>query len=360
MVTTGNIVVAIPVKNEEAVIRVCVAAHLTQTLPPGIILLLLNNCTDLTLNICQKIQSEAANLKIVQCELPAALASAGEARRLALDHAARLAGNGLILTTDADALPDNNWIADNVAEIAAGADVVCGKAEIDETGRYNLTRRLEFDDMREKFLHEKIDEIVALADPDPADPWPRHQQNSGASIAVKATVLQQAGGAPHVASGEDRALIERLRLVDARIRHAPHIKVNVSGRLEGRAPGGMAETLRRRIVKPDALLDEAIEPVVDAYRRAKAKAALRAVRAGRGCARQLAEDLLISPETMRPALDSTFFGTAWDTIQRASPVLHRRRVSATDLARETRQALALLDQLKSTDNEHARNLADAG
>jgi len=362
MVTSGNIVVALPVKNEEAVIRVCLERLRAQTRSPDLIILLLNNCTDLTLDICKEAQQNASNIKVETCELSGALASAGEARRRAFNHAMRLAGDGLILTTDADAFPERTWIANNVEEVEAGADVVCGMAEIDAADTHNITRRLEFDDMREKLLLNAVDEITALTDPEPADPWPRHQQNSGASIAVKAALLRQVGGAPCVASGEDRALIERMRQVDARIRHAPHIKVSVSGRLEGRAVGGMAETIRRRILKPDEVLDEAIEPVVDAYRRAKARAALRSVRDGQGGGDRLAQDLLISLETLRRALHSPFFGPAWTKIQIKSPVLHRRRVPFADLARETRHALALLEQLKNatvkTTHERPATLAD--
>jgi GT2 family glycosyltransferase len=344
---TGNIVVAIPVKNEEALISSCLEGLIAQTRCPHHIVLLLNNCTDRTRDICRELQRGAPNIKIEDYELIGTLSSAGEARRLALDHALRMAGDGLILTTDADASPNSTWIADNVAEIEAGADAVCGMAELGSADMDAAICRLKFNDMREKLLLELLDEISALVDPDTADPWPRHQQNSGASIAVRAALLGQVGGAPQLANGEDRALIERLRLVDARIRHAPHIKVSVSGRLEGRAAGGMAETMKRRMLKPDELLDEAVEPVVDAYRRVLARGALRSIRQGQGGGDQLARDLLLNPERLRRALQSPFFGTAWAEIQRESPVLHRRQVHCADLARETRQALALLKQLKA-------------
>ena len=298
MGTKNNIIVAIPVKNEEALIRPCLDRMIHQTRSPTSVILLLNNCTDFTLDICRDAQRANSNIIIETCELPAVVASAGEARRRVLDLAMTLAGDGLILTTDADALPDITWIADNLAEIEAGADVVCGMAAIDKADNNNIPRRLQFDDMREKLLLQIIDEITALVDPEPADPWPRHQQNSGASIALKAELLRRIGGAPHVPSGEDRALIERLGLIDARIRHTPSIQVSVSGRLEGRAAGGMAETIKRRILMSDEVLDDTIEPVVDAYRRAMARAGLRAVWNGNGDCERLAKDLLISTEAL--------------------------------------------------------------
>ncbi len=187
---------------------------------------------------------------------------------------------------------------------------------------------------------------MALTDPDPADPWPRHQQNSGASLGVRAKLLRRIGGAPMVAHGEDRALVAAARLVDARIRHAPEITVPVSGRLDGRAIGGMAETLRRRSQSPDLLADERLEPSVDALRRARARANLRAVYHGGGTA-DLAADLLIRPPDFEAALGAPHFGMAWRDVQALSPVLQRRRVRFADLARETRQAFGILAEWRA-------------
>jgi hypothetical protein len=209
-----------------------------------------------------------------------------------------------------------------------------------------IPERLHEDHRREAACLAALDELFALVDPDMIDPWPRHQQNSGASIAVTVAALARAGGAPAVASGEDRLLIERLRLVDARIRHAD-ISVSVSGRLDGRAAGGMADTIKRRLRKPDIFADERIEPAIDAYRRALARARLRAVRRNRRAALSLGRDLLISESAMRDALAQKYFGAVWAQVQRLSPVLQRRRLRAEDLAAETSHAYWLREQVLS-------------
>jgi glycosyltransferase involved in cell wall biosynthesis len=341
---TGPLVVAIPVRNEQAHIGICLAALLGQTLPADKILLLLNNCTDQTGDIVRAAAACDRRLLVAEVPLPGPRANAGEARRLALNIAAKLAGpRGVILTTDADCEVGPDWIALNLSEIAHGADVVCGMARISPEADHAVSGGLHFDLARESMYAMLLDEIVALVDPDPADPWPRHQQHSGASIAMTTSILRAAGGAPRVAAGEDRALIERCRLVDARIRHAPRIEVAVSGRLEGRAPGGMAESLRRRARHLDEETDAALEPAVDAYRRVLARARLRAVRGDEGSAESLARDLLIHPALMADALRLGPFGACWAMVERISPVLHRRRVKFVDLARETRQAIALRD-----------------
>jgi GT2 family glycosyltransferase len=338
-------IVAIPVRNEEQHLKSCLDALSNQTHPANRIFLLLNNCTDASRRICEQAQTSRGTIQIMECQLNGAEASAGEARRRALDHALALCADGIILTTDADSVVPASWIADNLAEIAIGADCVCGMAVIDPRDTAATPRRLEFDDMRERLLLRLQDEIRALVDPDPFDPWPRHQQHSGASIAVSAAALRRAGGAPRIASGEDRALVARMALFDANIRHAPQIQVMVSGRAEGRAAGGMAETIARRRQAPDRLTDEMLEPTVDAYRRSLARLRLRAVRRGGAMPEDIAKDLIISPPTLRAALQDPWFGAAWETIQRASPILRRRRVAYVDLACETRQALALRDHL---------------
>ena len=140
--------------------------------------------------------------------------------------------------------------------------------------------------------------------------------------------------------------MQRLRLIDARIRHAFGINVTVSGRLEGRAAGGMAEAMKRRLQQRDEFTDDRLEPATDAYRRSLAKAASRAAWRGQRSVQALAEELLVPPDVMEALLSVPFFGAAWAEIQSHSPVLkQRRRVRYEDLPRETRQAQLLRDQL---------------
>ncbi len=319
-----------------------------QSVPFDAILLLLNNCSDRTAQLCFSFQLIMPQLKIVECELHKKVASAGEARRLALQRALELSGDdGVILTTDADALPEPDWLEQNLAEIERGADVVCGAASLERADEQLIRPGLRFDDMREVLLLQMLDEIETWIDPDSYDPWPRHQEDSGASIAMRGRSFRQSGGVPRVAVGEDRALVERLRLIDAKIRHSPKIVVRVSGRLEGRAEGGMADTIKRRIVRQDEFTDERLEPAVDAYRRALAKARLRKTYYDDANVAVLTKDLLISPAEMQRALDAPFFGAAWMEVQRLSAVLQRRRVAYAGLARETRQAMAMLNDLRS-------------
>jgi hypothetical protein len=350
------IVVTIPVKNEEERIGACLNALAAQTRKFDRLVLLLNNCDDGTLQISNEFRARHAGVEIFEEHLQGHLASAGEARRLAFQYALQPFAESILLTTDADAVPEPAWIEKNAGEITAGAQAVCGAIEIDPLEAACIAH-LQQDDAREKSLLALLDEITSLLNPDPFDPWPRHQQQSGASIALRSDILILAGGPPRVAACEDRILVEKLRLVDARIRHAPGIRVQVSGRIEGRAAGGMAETLARRMIRQDALTDEKLEPAIDALRRATAQARLRAVRQGDANATALAADLLIGPEQMRGILQASFHGQAWAEIQRISPVLHRRRVAFADLEREIRIATGLRDKLREDATLQTRGFA---
>jgi hypothetical protein len=145
-----------------------------------------------------------------------------------------------------------------------------------------------------------------------------------------------------VASGEDRAFVHALTLMDARIRHDVGIEVVASGRLEGRAPGGMADTICRRMRQQDEYTDDLVEPAADAWRRADFRRRCRAAWLEQSASPELAADLRFSPSRLRLILSESFFGTTWDRIQRESPVLLRRRLRFVELPRQIELARELL------------------
>jgi hypothetical protein len=234
------------------------------------IVLLLNNCTDDTSSIVRNlVPALSVSVHTFNITLPAELANAGYARRMVMTQAEEFVqDNGVLLTTDADACVDSNWIAFNLLELERGADAVAGRIEIDPAEAGMIPARLHEDDARECTYADLLDRINAEFDPDPFDPWPRHSEHSGASIAVTVSAYRRAGGIPNMPLGEDRAFFSALRRIDARIRHAPEVRVVVSGRTIGRAVGGMADTIRKRMIKPDETIDDRLEPAEDAARRA--------------------------------------------------------------------------------------------
>jgi hypothetical protein len=217
-------------------------------------------------------------------------------------------------------------------------------AMLDDHEAAALPGQLLIDDERAEAFETLLDEIDWLLDPDAADPWPRHTQHSGASIAVRADFLALAGGIPAVPLGEDRQLFTQLRRIDARIRHARDVTVTVSGRTIGRAKGGMADTIARRLREPDEWLDDSMEPAADHALRAALRAHAREIWSERRASgKVLAEALRLPVATVRRALQTKTFGGGWSDLERASLILRRRVVPVRDLERETAHARAIIE-----------------
>jgi glycosyltransferase involved in cell wall biosynthesis len=342
----GPFVVAVPVKDEEDRIAACLQALDAQIgQGPDHIVLLLNNCTDNSRAVAESLRPAiAARLHVIDVLLPPELANAGHARGLALEAAARLAGDtGVLATTDADGRVDPDWVDGNVAALRAGADAVAGWAELDPSEWGAIPVSLHEDDARECAYDIVCDEIHALLDPDPSDPWPRHTQASGASIAVEIGAYRAAGGLPRVPAGEDRAFIAALKGIDAKVRHAPECRVVVSGRIQGRAKGGMADTIRRRLAAPDPFLDDRLEPALDCARRAVLKRVGRAAYSGATRQQDWWSAFHSSEADILAALDAPTFGAAWENLERGSPALQRRKVAIGNVAAEHAIALSVRD-----------------
>ena len=334
--TVTEAVIAIPVRDEVKRIGRCLAALSRQSTPAAHVVLLLNNCTDGTAAVVKALPPAPYRLHVVECKLEGPSASAGVARGLAMERAASLTNEGVILTTDADGEVPANWIAANLRAIEQGADAVCGQAVIDPIEALLIPRHLHEDDAREVAYGRLLDEIESIVLPNPADPWPRHTEDSGASIAITASMYRLIGGLPCIPSGEDRALIRSLNLMDARVRHDPKIKVLVSGRIDGRAQGGMADTIRRRIIKQDEFVDERIQPAWAAFRRLRMKRRFRLLwqEPTETGVYELAKPLAIAPNVVADAISAAYLGLGWSLVEQAVPQLSQRRVRFSELPLE--------------------------
>jgi hypothetical protein len=365
-------VVAIPVKDEEQRLAACLGALALQVDKLGGpiggecfgIVVFANNCTDQSANIARS-SGDRLNLplRVVEARLPSASAHAGAARRAAMDMAEawldeEQASDGVILTTDADSRVAPDWIASNLAAIDAGADAVLGCIALDEEGDL-LTPALHRRGRLESNYETLLTELSALFDPLDHNPWPHHATISGASIAVTRDAYREVGGLPRLPLGEDKALVAELFRRDAKLRFCPKVRVITSGRMEGRARGGVADTLRKRNRDPASSCDDALEPFRTAIKRAKWKGRLRRLhRDGELSATGAwAGELRISAADARRISRAPTFGAAWSAVEYASPLFVRELLTPADLPAQIsglRRALSRLRERALWTPEHVQ------
>ncbi|WP_181164696.1 glycosyltransferase [Amaricoccus solimangrovi] len=244
-------VVAIPARNEAALLPRLIAALARQTVTrrlsgPLEVVIVLNNTTDGSREALRRAAELAPGLELIVEDVtyPAGRAHVGTARRRAMEIAASLRPSGALITTDADAVPADDWIEANLRAIAGGADLVGGWISGDPEEEARLGPGFQ----RRARLHARYDalrdELAALLDPLPHDPWPRHQDHTGASLATRAEVHDALGGLDPLPFREDLAFVAKARAAGFRLAHPLDVRVMVSARTFGRAPGGMADCLK--------------------------------------------------------------------------------------------------------------------
>lgn len=245
-----------------------------------------NGCRDATAERARAFARTAAHpVHVVEADLPGG--TVGEARKMLMDAAAgrfrRAGSDGWIASTDADTRVTPDWLAATLREAAAGADAVMGEVDVRARDLATLpagASRLYVWDRtyRRAFAHAE-----AVLDPVPWDPAPRHRLTYAASLAVRASVYERAGGLPPLARGEDAAFAAALARLDARVRHARSVRVFTSPRADGRVAGGFSQLVRllHGVPGPEQWLVEAPEATL---RRIRARAALRRFHASGGAA----------------------------------------------------------------------------
>jgi len=245
-------VVAVPARNEEqrlpdllfALDRQIPWSDRRELLP---VVLVLNNTTDGSAALAREMMPQLTNLDLmlVEVNFDQSCAHVGSARRMAMENAYALVGDtGAIMTTDADAVPSHDWVLQNLVALSRGADIVGGRIIGDPREEAALGQG--FIDRAGKYARYSAlcDELASLVDPVVHDPWPRHQDHTGGSIALRGDVYRAVGGLPAMPFREDIALVTAVVRAGSRLVHPMEVSVTVSARTVGRAPGGMADCVR--------------------------------------------------------------------------------------------------------------------
>ena len=326
-------VVAVPVRDEALRVGACVTALAEQRDEWGRLLdprsfeavLLFNNCSDDSLAVaCRAAAGTGLRLHCLEATLPAQVAHVGWARRLAMEAAAlrlRRAGapDGVVLTTDADSEVAPDWVFRNLRAIDAGADLVAGALLPEPSEFARLAEGVRHRHGRLTHYRRLLDRLVHLIDPDPADPWPRHSDEPGASLAIRLPIYERIGGLPPEPWNEDLSLVQAVRRIDGRIRHAPEVVVKTSCRLEGRAARGMAATLSRWQEDAPPDVADGIPAVVAVVRALRLRALVRQsyaarARAPAGPTERLGRALGLTPDEVRYLLRGPCLGLALERV----------------------------------------------
>jgi glycosyltransferase involved in cell wall biosynthesis len=326
--------VIVPVRNE--------AAHLLKTLEAlrnqldehgnplsaGIyeVLLLANNCTDNSAQIAINYQQKfpAFLLQVKSIYLPPAKANIGTVRRMLMDEAFRRLTengnpNGIIASTDGDTIVDSQWIGNIIKEIAKGNDAVGGriltKADNSRSRLYHL---------RDVMYRTLLAQAETILDPVINDPWPRHFQYFGASLAVTCKAYERAGRLPQVPYLEDKAFYNALIGIDAKVRKSNAVKVYTSTRMAGRVEVGFSEQLKKWNGLARKHAAQLVEPAEALLIKFKNRFALRKCRqiylkTGR-CPKEvisIARALSISAVWLKIQLEnSRYFGCLWQQVEK--------------------------------------------
>ena len=350
-----GLVVAIPVCNERLHIEACLLS-LNEQLRPACglgVLLFLNNCTDGTVEaIAAAAPAMTFQIRVIVCNDPAA--SAGWARRRAMNAAAAWleegSDEGVLLTTDADSRVPPDWLTRNLNAIAGGAHAVAGRLALDPRDAVSLPPALHARGALEGEYEALLTEIAARLDPLPHDPWPHHWCRSGASLATRLSTYRAVGGMPNIPCGEDRAFIEAVLAHDLAVRHDPDLVIVTSARLQGRAKGGVADTIKQRIEAPDSVCDERLENVERVVGRALLRRRLRRLHdAGqRGAVYRWVRLLGVNEEAATCIAELGAFGAIHAALEAASPHLTYRPLRPTALPRQIGRARLLATILRRT------------
>jgi hypothetical protein len=170
--------------------------------------------------------------------------------------------------------------------------------------------------LRDVGYRSLVAEVESLLDPLPYDPWPRHYQHFGASLALTVDAYEKIGGLLALPALEDVALSIALVLADARLRHSPDVRVYTSARTVARNVRGFSTQFQEwgalHAARQPLLVESATSVVARARQRGQLRALWRTTQRSNDCppyaCTALANDLALPAEWLRrqAALAPTF------------------------------------------------------
>jgi glycosyltransferase involved in cell wall biosynthesis len=215
------------------------------------VILLINNTRDRSRQVADRFQRlyPTFRLHIVEKHFDKSHSHNGYVRRLLMDEACRRLEqrNGAhtgILSTDADSQVASNWISRNQEELANGAEAVGGRVVILPCDEALLDSATHATQKYDHLYRRLVAWLEDRFDPQDHDPWPRHYQHFGASLALTPRIYRFVGRLPPRRYFEDICFYQTLIQHDVRVRHSNRVRVFTSARLTGRTRFGLSSELK--------------------------------------------------------------------------------------------------------------------
>ena len=229
-----EVAVCVPVRDERVSLPALVEALRGQG--EFILCLFLDGCTDGSEAVAR---AAAGGLPLRTASGPVrSEPNAGRARRSAMALGLEAVGDrGVLLSTDADSVPAEDWIAAVVASLA-DCDVVAGRVERERAEADPMAGRIEA-------YYDRLYAHRRTLDPVAWERGPGHHYAAGANLGFRAGAYRALGGFPPLAAGEDATLVDDAMRAGFCVRRDPAPVVRTSARREGRVEGGLASALRR-------------------------------------------------------------------------------------------------------------------
>lgn len=226
---TWRVGIVVPARDEQDRIGGCLAAVAAAVRQAGcagvtcVVCVVADRCSDATAE-----RARAVGADVVVNHRPRRVADLRNlGLRRAWAHLGTAAERTWLLSTDADTLVPPMWVLDHLRYAAAGADAVAGAVDLDDP-------HLLPPDALARYTA-----LVARR----AGAW-THGHAYAANLGVRACAFQRVGGFPRVASGEEHALLARLRDAGLQVVSPTDVRARTSSRTAGRAPDGLADLLR--------------------------------------------------------------------------------------------------------------------
>jgi cellulose synthase/poly-beta-1,6-N-acetylglucosamine synthase-like glycosyltransferase len=238
MSASWSVAVVVPACNEEGTIESCIATiraacrHAKHARSAWIVIVA-DSCDDRTALLARRALGKAGT--VVECRVR----SSGAARRIgvqaALERFARCDPSSTwIANTDADTYVPPDWLEVQLRYAEQGYSGVAGIVGFD-------ARSAAAPELRRVF------EATYFLPTDGS-----HEHVHGANVGVRADAYIAVDGWSSRALAEDHCLWERLRHAGWRLLSSTRSVVVTSARLQGRARGGFADTLRVRLAAANA------------------------------------------------------------------------------------------------------------